>query len=84
MGNIMQQMSNNLQVISITHLPQVAAKADRHYLVYKTDDKTSTNANIKLLQKSEQKKEIAKMLSGENITEAAMQNAEELIGRDIS
>jgi DNA repair protein RecN (Recombination protein N) len=79
MGEIMLQMSKNMQVIDITHLPQIAAKADFQYFVYKTEDNIETNTQIKLLTEKERIAEIAKMLSGQTVTEAAMQNAAELL-----
>ncbi len=79
MGEIMLQMSKNMQVIDITHLPQIAAKADFQYFVYKTENDTQTNTQIKLLSREERITEIAKMLSGEMVTEAAVQNATELL-----
>jgi len=78
-GQIMKEMSENMQVISITHLPQVAAKADYHYKVYKTEDDFDTRTDIKKLNPEERIKELATMLSGENITDAAVKNAEELL-----
>ncbi len=78
-GNIMKKMSVNMQVINITHLPQVASKAHKHYFVYKVEKNNSTNTNIKILNKKERIIEIAKMLSGENITDAAIKNAKELL-----
>ncbi len=78
-GQIMKEMSDNMQVISITHLPQVAAKADFHYKVYKTEDEFHTRTDIKKLTPEERIKELATMLSGENITDAAIKNAEELL-----
>jgi len=78
-GSIMKKMSANLQVIDITHLPQVAAQADFHYLIYKKENKNSTNSNIRQLTKEERITEIAKMLSGKDITEAAIENAKQLI-----
>ncbi len=78
-GMIMKKMSENMQVISITHLPQVAAKADTHYKVYKIEDEFDTRTNIKKLDEEERIKEIASMLSGENLTEAAIKNAKELL-----
>lgn len=78
-GQIMKEMSENMQVISITHLPQVAAKADYHYKVYKTEDDFDTRTDIKKLNPEERIKELATMLSGENITDAAFKNAEELL-----
>ena len=78
-GQIMKEMSENMQVISITHLPQVAAKADFHYKVYKIEDDFDTRTDIKKLNSNERIKELATMLSGENITDAAIRNAEELL-----
>lgn len=79
MGKIMSNISKNLQVIDITHLPQVAAKADNQYLVYKEHGKSSTRTGIKLLNSQERINEIAKMLSGENISTAAIENAKALL-----
>ncbi len=79
MGNIMQEMGNNMQVICITHLPQIASKGTEHYIVYKHDDSNTTQTNIKQLDKHERITEIAKMLSGKNLTNAAIQNAKELL-----
>jgi DNA repair protein RecN (Recombination protein N) len=78
-GNIIKRMSAGMQIINITHLPQVACKGDFHYLVYKSDEGESTTAHIKLLGNEERHIEIARMLSGEELTEAAMQNARELL-----
>lgn len=80
MGVIVKKMSNTLQVIHITHLPQIASKGDHHYLVYKKDNHETTNTYIKLLNKEERIKEIAKMLSGESLTDAAIENAKVLLG----
>ena len=79
MGNIMLNMSKNMQVISITHLPQIASKGQYHYTVYKFDDNDTTSTSIKLLNDDERVVEIAKMLSGENVTEAAFENAKDLL-----
>jgi len=78
-GVIMKSMSEGKQIINITHLPQVAAKGDLHYVVYKYDDDSSTVTDIKLLTKKDRIHEIAKMLSGEELTEAAISNAKELL-----
>ncbi len=78
-GQIMKEMSENMQVISITHLPQVAAKADFHYKVYKIEDEYDTRTDIKKLNNEERIKELATMLSGETITDAALKNAQELL-----
>ncbi|MCK9155234.1 MAG: DNA repair protein RecN [Paludibacteraceae bacterium] len=79
MGDLMQQMGHNMQVISITHLPQIAAKGATHYKVYKMDDEKSTTSNIKQLTDEERIQEIAQMLSGSILSEAAVNNAKELL-----
>jgi DNA repair protein RecN (Recombination protein N) len=79
MGNIMQQMANFMQVISITHLPQIACKGMAHYKVYKTDRDEVTSSAIRQLTREERVKEIALMLSGSSLTPVAIQNAEELL-----
>jgi DNA repair protein RecN (Recombination protein N) len=79
-GNIIYRMSEKMQIINITHLPQVASKGNYHYLVYKTDEGKTTATRIKLLTTDERHLEIAKMLSGEEITPAAMENAKALLG----
>lgn len=79
MGRIMNEMAEHMQVIAITHLPQVAAKGKRHYSVFKVDDERRTVSNIVLLSPDERLREIAKMLSGSVVSEAALQNAKELI-----
>lgn len=81
MANIMSYMSENMQVISITHLPQIAAKAHKHYLVYKNTESESTTTNIKMLTQQEQLLEIARMLSGEQLGKAAIENAKELLSQ---
>jgi DNA repair protein RecN (Recombination protein N) len=78
-GNIIKRMSKGMQLINITHLPQVACKGDFHYLVYKSDEGETTTAHVKLLNNEERHIEIARMLSGEELTEAAMENARELL-----
>lgn len=79
MGNILKGISQDMQVINITHLPQIAAKGDVHYLVFKEDTDTETITSLKLLSATERVSELAKMLSGETITEAARLNAAELM-----
>ncbi|RZA02328.1 MAG: DNA repair protein RecN [Sphingobacteriaceae bacterium] len=79
-GQIMEQLSQNLQVITITHLPQIAVKGSSHYFVYKDDEGATTYTRIKQLDKQERVVEIAKMLSGDNPGESALQNARELLG----
>lgn len=78
-GNIIKKMSEGMQVINITHLPQIAGKGDHHFLVYKKDNETSTKTYIKLLTLEERVTEIAKMLSGKELTDAALKNARELL-----
>lgn len=81
MALIMQDMGRqNRQVISITHLPQIAARGIAHYKVYKEDTETGTNSHIRRLIDEERVKEIANMLSGSTLTEAAMNNARALLG----
>lgn len=79
MGAIMKKMAGGRQVIAITHLPQVASQGQEHFLVYKEDDETSTNTYIKKLNFDERVTEIAKLLSGEKLTDAAIANAKELL-----
>lgn len=79
MGLILKQMSKKHQIINITHSPQIAAKADFHFFVYKNSDRNKTYTNITLLDKEGQIIELAKMLSGDPPTEGALKNATELI-----
>lgn len=79
-GQIMEQLSQNLQVITITHLPQIASKGQNHYFVYKDDEGAATNTRIKQLTEDERVMEIAKMLSGDKPGASALQNARELLG----
>lgn len=78
-ATIMKEMSKNHQICSITHLPQVAARGDQHFLVYKTDDKEATHTRMKLLNEEERLAELAKMLSGKALTPAAYENARVLL-----
>lgn len=79
MGNIMKNMSGHMQVVNITHLPQIAGKGDQQFLVYKEDIDNATYTRIRLLDSEERVQEIAKMLSSDGLTEAAMVNARELL-----
>lgn len=79
-GRIMEQLAQNLQVITITHLPQIASKGSSHYFVYKDDDSDITKTRIRQLTEAERITEIAKMLSGNKPGESALQNARELLG----
>lgn len=78
-GNIMEKLSTNMQVIAITHLPQIASKGNTHFCVYKDEEKDSTHTNIRQLNKEERVLELAKMLSGNKPGESAIQNAKELL-----
>ena len=78
-GSIMKKMAETMQVITITHLPQIAAKGSDHFFVYKEFDNTSTKSNIRKLSNEERIVEIAKMLSGNSPTLAATENARELL-----
>lgn len=81
MADIMQEMGEqDRQVISITHLPQIAARGCAHYKVYKQDNETETNSHIRHLADEERVEEIAHMLSGATLTEAALNNAKALLG----
>ena len=81
MADIMQEMGEqDRQVISITHLPQIAARGCAHYKVYKQDNETETNSHIRRLADEERVEEIAHMLSGATLTEAALNNAKALLG----
>ena len=79
MGDMMRQLGENRQVLAITHLPQIAAKGTIHYKVYKADNESRTETHILRLGDEERVREIATLLSGENITEAALSNARELL-----
>ena len=80
MGNIMQSMSKDMQVITITHLPQIAGKGTQHYRVFKDESGLQTQTHIQRLQTDERITELAQMLSGKNLTDAALLNARELLG----
>ena len=79
MGSIMRNLSESLQVISITHLPQIAGLGKYHYYVYKDHSAKETSTQIKELDANERIVEIAKMLSGDNPTAGALENAKELL-----
>jgi DNA repair protein RecN (Recombination protein N) len=82
MGNIMRRLSNQHQVVAITHAPQVAAKADAHYFVYKKDTPERTLTNVRLLNEEERIRSIAVMLSQNPPSQSALQNARELLLTD--
>ena len=79
MGQILEQMARTVQVLNITHLPQIAAKGNHHYKVYKFDQNDQTFTSIKKLSEQERVEEIAQMLSGENFSATAMETARELL-----
>ena len=79
MGEIMQHMGNYMQVISITHLPQVASKGAHHFKVYKETHSGSTFTQLRKLSSEHRVEEIAQMLSGEVLTDSALQHAKELL-----
>lgn len=84
MGMMMSEMSTNMQVITITHLPQVAAKGNTHFKVFKEDSDTSTHTNIILLTNAQRIDELALMLSGDPNNVAARANAESLLSNNIT
>ena len=79
MAAIMNEMAGHRQIIAITHLPQIAAKGTHHYKVYKADTDKRTETHIRLLNDEERITEIASMLSGKNVSEAALKTAKELL-----
>lgn len=81
MGDIISQMARDQQIIVITHLPQIAAKGTHHLKVYKQDNPTRTETHLVCLTSEQRIKEIATLLSGDNITKAAIDNAKELLKR---
>ena len=79
MANLMLKMSKKMQIISITHLPQVAAKGNHHYNIYKYESLGTTNTEIKKLNNRERVEEIAKMLSGDKISSSALNHDKQLL-----
>ncbi len=78
-SDIMKKMSRQHQLICITHLPQIARTADKHFYIYKETKGAKTNTRIKVLENDERVLEIAKMLGGDKVSEAALANAKELM-----
>ena len=78
-GALLQQLASTHQIICITHLPQIAARGESHYFVYKNTNTERTSTHVKLLTTEERIEEIAKMLSGEPPGTAALANAKELL-----
>lgn len=79
MGDIMEELGRKMQVLAITHLPQIAAKGGSHFFVYKRDTDDRTVTSIKTLDGDERVKEVARMLSGASLTEASLANAKDLL-----
>ena len=79
MGDIMHDLGHKMQVLTITHLPQIAAKGGAHYFVYKQDEGERTVTQLRILTHEERVLELARMLSGAALTDAAMANARELL-----
>lgn len=81
MAQIMEEMGeNHRQVISITHLPQIAALGSTHYKVSKEETPQGTTSHMTMLTADQRVREIAQMLSGSSVTEAAVENAKALLG----
>ncbi len=83
-GKIINSMASNMQVINITHLPQIACKGNYHFLVYKDNQSDTTKTLIRLLDREERVIEIAKMLSGEKLSDAALVNAKHLLSENFT
>jgi DNA repair protein RecN (Recombination protein N) len=79
-GWVLKEMSTEMQLLTITHLPQIAGKANQHLKVYKVVDKLTTSTYVSELNEEERVNELAEMLSGKSFTKAAMENARELMG----
>ena len=79
MGSIMKKMSSSLQVVSITHLPQIAGMGEQHFKVYKTTENEKTKSNIKILKGQERVVELAEMLGGDKTSVSALAHAQSLL-----
>ena len=79
MGTILKTLANEHQIITITHTPQIAVQAERHYFVYKNHEGEKTTTSVKLLSKTERVTEVATMLSGNPPSSSALKNASELL-----
>jgi len=78
-GLKLKSLSLSQQILCVTHQPQVASLADRHYVVEKSDDGKTTRVSIRQLNEAERLEEIARMLAGEEVTEAARENAKAML-----
>ena len=76
----MRSIAQHKQILSVTHLPQIAAKSDKHFIVYKKEEAGKTITFVKELTKEEKIQEIARIMNGDNITDVTLQHAKELIG----
>jgi DNA repair protein RecN (Recombination protein N) len=83
-GQILSGMGKYMQVVNITHLPQVASRGNRHYHVYKDDTENSSFTRVRLLSPEERVLEVARLLSGSEVTETALENARELLNAGIN
>ena len=81
MVSMMKEMASRHQVVAITHLPQIAASGNEHYFVYKENVNGRSLSKIKKLLFEERESEIAKMIGGDHPTQAALENARELLNR---
>jgi DNA repair protein RecN (Recombination protein N) len=79
MGNILKDFSASTQIINITHLPQIAAKGDAHFVVYKYEESGKTFTSIKKLNENERVEELAKMVGGEKLSDTTLKTAQELL-----
>jgi DNA repair protein RecN (Recombination protein N) len=78
-AEVFRKISKKHQLIAITHLPQIAAKAEQHFFIYKNDEREKTETKIATLNAEQHVKAIARMLSGQTISEESMNNARSLI-----
>ena len=79
MADVMRDLSGNCQVIAITHQPQIAAKADTHYIVYKESDGLQTRSDIRRLSPAERREAVARMVGDGAVTATALQMADALM-----
>jgi DNA repair protein RecN (Recombination protein N) len=78
-GKKLKALSKRQQVVCITHLPQIAAFADQHFVIEKTEKGGRTRTSIRLMESSEREREVARMLSGAKLTDASLENARQLL-----
>jgi DNA repair protein RecN (Recombination protein N) len=77
---MLKEFSTSAQIINITHLPQIAARGNAHFKVYKYEENGKTFTSVKLLGENERIEELAKMVGGENVTDTTLKTARELLG----